>query len=86
MAARTYHTQADGTAVCPHRDLSVCPECATAHYFVEDPTERDELREMLAEIDADHCAICGRLVGDPDRRDCRCSSGPAGPRRLQAVR
>lgn len=27
---RTYRTNADGSAVCPHRDLSVCAECVAA--------------------------------------------------------
>lgn len=48
---------ADGTAVCPHRDLSVCDACAKdprfvevagAHYFIPDPQERAALaRELL---------------------------------------
>lgn len=51
-----YRTNADGSAVCPHRDLSVCPECATdpamvevfgAHYYLPDPVERAIL---LAEL------------------------------------
>jgi hypothetical protein len=25
-----YRTQADGSVVCPHRDLSVCPPCLAA--------------------------------------------------------
>lgn len=63
MPGRTYHVQADGTAVCPHRDLSVCGGCATdenlvevagVHYFVEDPSERDDLRAVLAEIDDEY--------------------------------
>src|SRR5580765_4967327 len=28
MDPRTFRTNADGSAVCPHRDLSVCRECA----------------------------------------------------------
>jgi hypothetical protein len=27
-----YRTNADGSAVCPHRDLSVCPACAHADH------------------------------------------------------
>jgi hypothetical protein len=50
-------TNADGSAVCPHRDLSVCPSCADnlamvevagVHYFIPDPAERAELAEALA--------------------------------------
>lgn len=49
---------ADGTAVCPHRDLSVCSHCATdaryievagAHYFIPDPGER---AAIMAELEA----------------------------------
>jgi hypothetical protein len=57
----TYRSNADGTAVCPHRDLSVCPHCATdptlvevagAHYHLPDPADRAALQaEMLAEAD-----------------------------------
>jgi len=28
MDPRTFRTNPDGSAVCPHRDLSVCGECA----------------------------------------------------------
>ena len=45
-----YRTNADGTAVCSHRDISVCPDCFTAdpalievagaHFHVTDPHER----------------------------------------------
>jgi len=46
----------DGSAVCAHRDLSVCAECATderyvevagAHYWVPDASEREVLRSEL---------------------------------------
>lgn len=52
-----YRENADGTAVCPHRDLSVCPSCAAtderlvevagAHFLIDDPAIRAEL---LAEV------------------------------------
>jgi len=51
-----FRSNADGTAVCAHRDLSVCDECAKdesivevvgAHYHVPNPADRDELRSML---------------------------------------
>lgn len=54
---RTYN--ADGSAVCRHRDLSVCAECATddryvevygVHYFIDDPRERLALLEELADV------------------------------------
>ena len=57
MTGPTFRTNADGTAVCAHRDLSVCDECAKdeaivevvgAHYYVPNPADRDELRSMLA--------------------------------------
>lgn len=56
--AAPFRTQADGTAVCPHRDLSVCPPCATdpaivevagAHYHLPDPADRAALVAMLAD-------------------------------------
>lgn len=56
-AARPVRYNADGSAVCRHRDLSVCPACATdpryvevvgAFYFVPDETERAALRASLA--------------------------------------
>lgn len=31
LPPKGWHEQADGTLVCPHRDLSVCPSCADAH-------------------------------------------------------
>lgn len=53
-----FRSNADGTAVCPHRDLSVCTECAShpeivevsgAHFHIADPAERAELAAMLAD-------------------------------------
>lgn len=50
-------SNADGSAICEHRDLSVCPECAThplcvevvgAHFLVADLAERDELLAAIA--------------------------------------
>jgi hypothetical protein len=52
-----FRTNADGTAVCPHRDLSVCPACASdpavvevvgAHYYIPDAAERARLLAELA--------------------------------------
>jgi hypothetical protein len=57
-----FRSNADGTAVCIHRDLSVCDECAKheaivevigAHYYVPNATEREMLRAELAEVYAD---------------------------------
>lgn len=56
-AAPAFRTNDDGTAVCPHRDLTVCAECAThpevvavagAHFHMPDADERAELMEALA--------------------------------------
>ena len=43
----------EGNLVCPHRDISCCRDCATAHeeivevygihYWIADPAERAEL-------------------------------------------
>lgn len=48
-----YHEQADGSVVCRHRDVSVCPACLAADeclvdvmgavFYVPDPVERAEL-------------------------------------------
>jgi hypothetical protein len=56
----TYRTQADGSAVCPHRDLSVCDACLKSDdrlveglgcaYFVPNAAERADLRLTLTEI------------------------------------
>lgn len=52
-----YRTNADGSAVCPHRDLSVCADCAThphivevfgAHYHLPDAADRAELLAAIA--------------------------------------
>lgn len=52
-----FRTNDDGTAVCPHRDLTVCAECAThpevvavagAHFHMPDAAERAELMEALS--------------------------------------
>jgi hypothetical protein len=54
-----FRTNADGTAVCLHRDLSVCPECSHhphvvevsgAHYAFPDKATADEARLVLADI------------------------------------
>jgi len=50
-------TNADGSAVCRHRDLSVCDQCATderyvevagVHYWIPDAVERAELQAALS--------------------------------------
>ena len=51
----------DGSAACAHRDCSVCPACAAAypqalevygaHFWIEDPAEREELRRLVAASD-----------------------------------
>jgi hypothetical protein len=51
---KEYRFNADGSAVCAHRDLSVCPKCLAADpnlvdvsgavYLVDDPDERAALR------------------------------------------
>lgn len=55
-----YRTNVDGSAVCPHRDLSCCPSCVAAdpllvevygiHYHVLSTVERDALLASLEEI------------------------------------
>jgi hypothetical protein len=54
-----YRTNADGSAVCPHRDLSVCSSCATdptlvnvagAHFHFPDPADRAALAAALADV------------------------------------
>lgn len=57
-----YRSNADGTAVCRHRDLSVCADCAAAdealvpvsgaYYHVPNPAERAALAAALAEVTA----------------------------------
>jgi hypothetical protein len=57
----SYREGASGEAICPHRDLSVCPACAAAdprlvdvvgaYYFVPDPDERRALVAQLADRD-----------------------------------
>ena len=54
-----YRTNADGSAVCRHRNLGVCPDCAAAdpelvevvgaYYHVPDPDERAELQALVAQ-------------------------------------
>lgn len=53
----TTKTNADGSAICIHRDLSVCPGCAThplivhvsgAHFLCADEAERDLLLSLVA--------------------------------------
>lgn len=53
-----YRSNADGSAVCAHRDLSVCDACADsdealvevvgAHFYVPNADERAALVEALA--------------------------------------
>lgn len=53
-----WHEQADGSLVCPHRDLSVCPDCAASHveavdvfgqhFWIADPADRDAFAEIGA--------------------------------------
>jgi hypothetical protein len=57
MATTTYRTNSDGSAVCPHRDLSCCGTCVAtddalvevvgAHYFVGSEEERALLADLL---------------------------------------
>lgn len=58
---RGFHEQADGTLVCPHRDLSTCDACATehepaiveiagAHFWIPDAGERAELAEARKKV------------------------------------
>lgn len=64
-----FRTNADGSAVCPHRDLSVCPGCASdpavvevagAHYYVPDPAERVALDALIADrLDGDDAPPAG---------------------------
>lgn len=57
METNKYRTNADGSAVCPHRDLTVCADCAThphivevfgAHYHLTDADDRAELLAAIA--------------------------------------
>ncbi len=57
METNKYRTNADGSAVCPHRDMSVCADCAThphivevygAHYHLPDADDRAELLAAIA--------------------------------------
>lgn len=60
MSMNSFRTNADGSLVCPHRDLSCCPACAAAderivdvvgaHFLVPDPAERASLLASLAAI------------------------------------
>lgn len=56
MVTVTFRTNADGSLVCQHRDLSCCPVCSDRpeivdvyghHYFVPDPVERAALRLLV---------------------------------------
>lgn len=78
----TYRTNADGTAVCPHRDLSVCPDCYTAdpalievagaHFHVTDLHERLVLAVIC---DGDpRLPVVRRDSDAPHQMEC-----PAGP-------
>lgn len=53
-----FRTASDGSLICRHRDLSVCPECAAhpavtevvgAHFFDPDGSVAAEVAEILAE-------------------------------------
>lgn len=55
--APKFRSNADGTAVCAHRDLTVCADCATdetivevfgAFYHLPDPADREALAEDMA--------------------------------------
>lgn len=57
METNKYRTNADGSAACHHRDLTVCTNCAThphivevfgAHYYLPDPADREALAEDMA--------------------------------------
>ena len=58
MKTPTFHTQADGSIVCRHRDVSCCDACATKiphcymiygrHFFLPDPAGRAEVVTLLA--------------------------------------
>lgn len=51
----------DGSLACPHRDVSVCPSCASTHaeavevagvhFWVGSAAERRLLRQQIAEIE-----------------------------------
>lgn len=55
-----YRTNADGSAVCPHRDLSVCTPCAAAdrmlvevegvHFLALTNAERIEFLAIAADV------------------------------------
>lgn len=59
----TWRTNADGSLVCPHRDLSVCAECARhpevievygAHYWDPDESfDTERSRQAMARLYAD---------------------------------
>jgi hypothetical protein len=72
-----WNTNADGSLVCPHRDLSVCPSCLAAHdtvidvfgaaYYTPDPVDRARFA-IMAMSDADLRALCdGRTRLGDDR-------------------
>lgn len=58
-----WHEASDGTLSCPHRDLSVCTECAArpeavevagAYFWIPDPADREALA-AIAEIPSPPC-------------------------------
>jgi hypothetical protein len=60
--ARPVGANADGSAICRHRDLSVCPACRSADpayvellgatWYITDPAEHAEALALLAEVTA----------------------------------
>ncbi len=61
MRTTTYRTGSEGEAICAHRDLSVCDECATdptlvavagVYYQVVHPEDRAALLTALAHIES----------------------------------
>lgn len=62
IAGVTFRSQADGSLVCPHRDLFVCPACLTVSetlvdvfgqtYYIPDPAERTILATEMEEVES----------------------------------
>lgn len=82
--ATTYPTNPDGSAVCPHRDLSVCKPCAAAdptlvfvhgvYYHIPDADQRHNLQIMVEESSTDETVPEAEV--DMVEGECPAGCGP----------
>ena len=69
MAAPRFHTDEHGLAVCPHRDLSCCPDCQRQYgdtvllvtlsgtYYCPTKVERRTMQRVVAAIETGDYSI-----------------------------